>query len=76
LRLTESLTEFCAKLRLRAETINIIERQQIARLLIREVLVGTDTIGLTTFRQNDTRSLGVVSPPVTLHPRSLTYAAD
>jgi site-specific DNA recombinase len=44
LRLTETLTEFCTKLRVRAKALNIIERQQIARLLIREILVGTDTI--------------------------------
>jgi site-specific DNA recombinase len=44
LRLTETLTDFCAKLRVRAEALDIIERQQIARLLIREILVGTDTI--------------------------------
>ena len=44
LRLSETLTDFCAKLRVRAKALNIIERQQIARLLIREILVGTDTI--------------------------------
>jgi site-specific DNA recombinase len=44
LRLTETLTEFCAKLRGRAETLDVIERQKIARLLIREILVGPDSI--------------------------------
>ena len=44
LRLTETLTEFCTKLRGRAETLDIIERQKIARLLIKEILVGPDTI--------------------------------
>jgi site-specific DNA recombinase len=44
LRLTETLTEFCAKLSGRAETLDIIERRKIARLLIREILVGPDSI--------------------------------
>jgi site-specific DNA recombinase len=44
LRLTETLTDFGAKLRARAEVLQIIERQQIARLLIREILVDSDTI--------------------------------
>ena len=44
LRLTETLTEFCAKLRGRAETLDVIERQKIARLLIREILLGPDSI--------------------------------
>jgi len=44
LRLTETLTEFCAKLRGRAETLDVIERQKIARLLVREILVGPNII--------------------------------
>jgi site-specific DNA recombinase len=44
LRLTETLTEFCTKLRSRAQTLDVIERQKIARLLIKEILVGPDTI--------------------------------
>lgn len=31
LRLTENLTEFCTKLRTRAQALDVIERQQIAR---------------------------------------------
>ena len=44
LRLTENLTEFCTKLRAHAQALDIIERQQIARSLIKEILVDADTI--------------------------------
>ena len=44
LRLTETLTDFCVKLRARADGLNVLERQKIVRLLIKEILVGTDTI--------------------------------
>src|SRR5207249_7382880 len=46
LQLAESLTGFRSKLRLRAEVLDIAVRQQILRLLVKEVLVGTDTIPL------------------------------
>jgi site-specific DNA recombinase len=44
LQLAESLTAFRSKLRLRAETLDIRERQQILRLLVKEVLVNANTI--------------------------------
>jgi site-specific DNA recombinase len=44
LQLAESLAAFRSKLRLRAETLDIRERQQILRLLVKEVLVSADTI--------------------------------
>jgi site-specific DNA recombinase len=44
LQLAESLAAFRSKLRLRAETLDIRERQQILRLLVKEVLVGANTI--------------------------------
>ena len=44
LRLAETLTAFLARLRSTAETLNVIERQKIVRLLVKEVLVGEDTI--------------------------------
>ena len=44
LRLAETLTAFCTQLRLRADTLAITERQKIARLLIKEILVGRDTL--------------------------------
>jgi site-specific DNA recombinase len=44
LQLAESLAAFRSKLRLRAETLDIRERQQILRLLVKEVLVNANTI--------------------------------
>jgi site-specific DNA recombinase len=46
LQLAESLAGFRSKLRARAETLDIAVRQQILRLLVKEVLVGSDTITL------------------------------
>jgi site-specific DNA recombinase len=46
LHLAESLAGFRSKLRLRAEVVDIAVRQQILRLLVKEVLVGGDTITL------------------------------
>ena len=44
LRLAETLSEFRGKLRVRAETLNTVERQRILRLVVQEILVGNDTI--------------------------------
>jgi site-specific DNA recombinase len=44
LQLAESLAGFRSKLRLRAETLDVRERQQILRLLVKEVLVSVTTI--------------------------------
>jgi hypothetical protein len=46
LQLAESLSGFRSKLRVRAEVLDIAVRQQILRLLVNEVLVGSDTITL------------------------------
>jgi site-specific DNA recombinase len=46
LRLAETLTGFRTKLRARAETSDVRQRQQILRLIVKEVLVGSDTITL------------------------------
>src|SRR5579863_7291344 len=46
LQLAESLAGFRSKLRVRAEALDIAVRQQILRLLVKEVLVGRDTITL------------------------------
>jgi site-specific DNA recombinase len=46
LQLAESLGAFRTKLRARADTLDIAVRQQILRLVVREVLVGADTITL------------------------------
>jgi site-specific DNA recombinase len=44
LRLAETLSVFRGKLRARAETLDVIERQKILRLVVQEILVGKDTI--------------------------------
>ena len=44
LRLVETLGDFRARLRARANTLDIKERQKILRLLVKEVLVGKETI--------------------------------
>jgi site-specific DNA recombinase len=46
LQLAETLAGFRAKLRVRAEVLDIAVRQQILRLLVKEVLVGSETITL------------------------------
>ena len=46
LQLVENLTGFRTKLRSRAETLEVQERQQILRLVTKEILVGSDTITL------------------------------
>ena len=44
LRLAETLSAFLTRLRAAAETLDILERQRIVRLLVKEVLVSDDTI--------------------------------
>ena len=44
LRLAETLTAFLARLRSAAETLSVTERQRIVRLLVKDGLVGEDTI--------------------------------
>jgi site-specific DNA recombinase len=46
LQLAENLAGFRTKLRVRAEALDIAVRQQILRLLVKEILVGGDTITL------------------------------
>jgi site-specific DNA recombinase len=44
LRLAETLTAFLERLRSSAETLSVQERQRIVRLVVKDVLVGDDTI--------------------------------
>jgi site-specific DNA recombinase len=46
LQLAETLMTFRTKLRARAETLDVRERQQILRLVVKEILVGSDTLTL------------------------------
>ena len=44
LRLAETLTAFLTRLRSAAESLSVMERQKIVRLLVKEILVGEDSI--------------------------------
>ena len=44
LRLAETLSAFLTKLRISADTLDIEERQRIVRLVVKEILVGDETI--------------------------------
>jgi site-specific DNA recombinase len=44
LRLAETLTAFLTRLRSAAESLSVMERQKIVRLLVKEILVSEDTI--------------------------------
>jgi site-specific DNA recombinase len=44
LRLAETLTAFLARLRSAADTLDIMERQRIVRLVVKDILIGEDSI--------------------------------
>jgi site-specific DNA recombinase len=44
LRLADTLEDFLSRLRTRAETLSVTERQKIVRLLVKEILVDRETI--------------------------------
>jgi site-specific DNA recombinase len=79
LQLADSLGAFRSKLRLRAETVDIRERQQILRLVVREVLVGDETITIrhsipvptSGSESNGTPSAGIGPSPGLPGPRYL-----
>ncbi len=48
-RLAETLADSCAQLRLRADTLQVPERQKILRMLVKEILVGRDTLTILSF---------------------------
>jgi len=58
LRLAQTLAAFLQRLRTNVETIAIEERQQITRLLIKEVIVGHDSITIRHSIPNTVRSSG------------------
>ena len=64
LRLVETLGDFRSRLQARANTLEITERQKILRLLIREVLVGKETITIRhSIRITDSGSDSNGAPP-------------
>ena len=67
LRLTETLATFMARLRSSAQTLDIIERQRIVRLLVKEVLVGDDTIIIRHSIPVPTAPAGNEAPPASDH---------
>jgi site-specific DNA recombinase len=60
LRLAETLTAFLARLRSAADTLDVIERQRIVRLVVKDILVGDDSIVI-----RHCIPVGVASPPDT-----------
>jgi site-specific DNA recombinase len=72
LRLAETLAEFRMRFRSHAETLDVKERQKILRLLVKEVLIGPDTI---TIRHciplpASTSNPGAIPPPEPPQPGS------
>jgi site-specific DNA recombinase len=66
LQLAENLASFRSKLRARADALDIAVRQQILRLLVKEVLVGNDTVTLRhsiPIPQSGPASSGSPAPP-------------
>jgi site-specific DNA recombinase len=62
LRLAENLTAFLARLRSSAETLNVIERQRVVRLLVKEILVSDDRIVIRHTIPLPTGPFGGVDP--------------
>ena len=63
LRLAETLSAFLAKLRSAADTLDIQERQRIVRLIVKEILIGDDSIIVR-------HSIPVSQPPNDNDPKS------
>jgi site-specific DNA recombinase len=76
LRLAETLSGFLARLRASADTLDILERQRIVRLVIKEILIGDETIviqhsiPLSSTPPNGNDPQSTPSTPVTLADRS------
>jgi site-specific DNA recombinase len=62
LRLAETLTAFLARLRSSAETLDVIERQRVVRLLVKEILVSDDRIVIRHTIPLPTGPFGGVDP--------------
>jgi site-specific DNA recombinase len=58
LRLAETLSAFLARLRGAADTLDVIERQRIVRLIVKEILIGDDSIVI-----RHCIPVGLASPP-------------
>ena len=58
LRLAETLAAFLGRLRTAADTLDVIERQRIVRLVVKDILIGDDTIVI-----RHCIPVGLVPPP-------------
>jgi len=65
LQLVEALGDFRSRLQLRADTLEIVERQKILRLLVKEILVGKETL---TIRHSIRVPAGGLDPSGTPRP--------
>jgi site-specific DNA recombinase len=63
LRLAETLSAFLTRLRSSAETLHLQERQRVMRLLVKEILVGDDTITIRHSIPLPPSPSGAKSPP-------------
>ncbi len=69
LRLAHTLGEFLEHLRNQAQNLDVLERQRIVRLLLKEVVVGQDSITIRHSIPNSNRSSGGSTGPA--DPRTL-----
>jgi site-specific DNA recombinase len=60
MRLAETLTAFLARIRDAADTLDVLERQRIVRLIVKEILIGGDSIVI-----RHCIPVGLSSPPDT-----------
>jgi len=67
-RLAETLSGFCTQLRLRADTLEVNERQKILRLLVKEILVGKESLTIRHSIPIPNTEPGPVTPPRPPHP--------
>ena len=65
LHLVHTLQEFRDRLRLRAENLEVLDRQKILRLLVKEVVVGMDSVTIRHCIRLPQPPLGGPSPPTT-----------
>ena len=64
LRLAHTLGEFLERLRTQARGLDVLERQRVVRLLVKEIVVGDDSITIRHSIPNSNRSSGGPAGPV------------
>lgn len=58
LRLAHTLNEFLERLRTQAQTLDVLARQRVIRLIVKEIVVGNDSIAIRHSIPNSPRSSG------------------